>query len=496
MSGANSVNNINNIKNIKYETVVGLEIHAELSTKTKAFCSCEYKYGGEVNTQCCPGCLGLPGTLPVLNKMVVEYALKMGLAIGCRINKISNHYRKNYFYPDLPKGYQVTQFDMPLCYNGAIEFYHKGEKRKVRITRIHIEEDTAKLLHEETFKGTLLDFNRCGVPLIEIVSEPDLRSGEEVKDFLEAVRMLLAALDICTCQMQEGAIRCDINVSVRPHGQEAYGTRVEMKNVNTFSGAMQAVEYEAARQIKLIEAGETIEQETRRWDNDKGVNLSMRFKEGAADYRYFPESDLVPLVISDEWIEKVRDSIPELPIAKFERYRGMGVSEFESRLLAEPEQQDKAVFFEKCVKIGGTSINLKSAANWIVGDITARLNKVSPPIAIENSPVSPEALCVILGMIERGTISITAGKTVLDEIFAKGGNPEEIVQRLSLAQVSDEGDLKNIVNDVVASNPQLIESYKNGKTNVLGFLVGQCMKASKGKGNPQIINKLIRDIID
>ena len=474
----------------KYETVVGLEIHAELSTKTKAFCSCEYKYGGEVNTQCCPGCIGMPGTLPVLNKSVVDYALKIGLATGCKINKISKHDRKNYFYPDLPRGYQISQYDIPLCQDGGVEFYHKGEKRRVRLSRIHIEEDTAKLLHDDSFKGTLLDFNRCGVPLIEIVSEPDMRSGEEVKDYLEAVRMLLAALDICNCKMQEGAIRCDVNVSVKPVGQKENGTRVEMKNVNTFSGAMQAVEYEASRQIKLLEDGGIIVQETRRWDETKGVNFAMRLKEGAADYRYFPDSDLVPLVVSDEWINEIKKSIPELPLEKFERYRSMGVSEFESWLLA--EQKDKAAFFEKCAQIGGVS--MKSAVNWIVGDLTARLNKAL--INIENSPVSPENLCVILSMVESGKISNSAGKTVLDELFENGGNPEEIVQRLSLAQVSGEDDLKNIVKEVLESNPKSIEDYKNGKTNALSFLVGQCMRASKGKGNPQIINKLLREMLE
>ena len=474
----------------KYETVIGLEIHAELSTKTKAFCDCAYSFGGEVNTQCCPGCTGMPGTLPMLNKMVVEYALKIGLATNCMINQVSRFDRKQYFYPDLAKGYQVTQADIPLCQDGTLEFYHKGEKRSVRLARIHMEEDTAKLLHGDAFQGTLLDFNRCGVPLIEIVSEPDLRSAEEAKDYLEAVRMLLGALDICNCQMQEGTIRCDVNVSVRPHGQSAYGTRVEMKNVNTFSGAMLAIEYEAARQITLIEAGQPFSQETRRWDEHSGVSVPMRTKENAADYRYFPDCDLMPVVVDDTWIKGVRQALPELPVAKFERYRGMGVADAESWLLV--ESAEKAAFFERCMEIGGGTA--KNTANWILGPLMGRLHKAF--LSIQDSPVPPVRLCEMLAMIERGTISNDAGKTVLDELFANGGTAAEIVERLSLAQVSDEGELRELVEDVVAQNEKSVADYRNGKSNAFGFLVGQCMKASKGKGNPQMINQLLRAILD
>jgi aspartyl-tRNA(Asn)/glutamyl-tRNA(Gln) amidotransferase subunit B len=489
---------------MSYETVIGLEIHAELSTKTKAFCACEYRYGGVVNTQCCPVCAGFPGTVPLLNREAVEYALRVGAACGCRINKKSGFDRKNYFYPDLPSGYQRTQHFTPICEGGSVEFYSKGEKRAVRLARIHIEEDTAKLLHDGSFKGTLIDFNRCGVPLIEIVSEPDLRGAEEVKDYLEAVRLLLVALGVSNGRMQEGVIRCDINVSVRPLGQGEYGTRVEMKNVNTFSGAIAAVEYEAARQIEIIESGGRVSQETRRWDDSKGVSFPMRVKEGAADYRYFPEPDIPPLIVGDDWIEAVRSRLPELPAAKYRRYRAMGVAEQESNVLA--EQADKSAYFEQYAKEEGrvkaqsacagtldTGGMAGKAANWITGDITSRLSKAG--LDFEQSPLSPAALYSILSLIEKGTISNDAGKRVLDEIFSSGGTPEEIVGKLSLAQVSDEGDLRKIAEEILAANPQSAEDYKNGKSNALGFLVGQCMKASKGKGNPQMLNNLLRELL-
>ncbi|MCL1845386.1 MAG: Asp-tRNA(Asn)/Glu-tRNA(Gln) amidotransferase subunit GatB [Defluviitaleaceae bacterium] len=476
---------------MKYETVIGLEIHAELSTKTKAFCACEYKFGGEVNTQCCPGCSAMPGALPVLNKSVVDYAVKMGLAAGCRINKTSAFDRKNYFYPDLPGGYQTTQNFTPVCEGGGVDFFHEGEKRTARLTRIHMEEDTAKLLHGDAFEGTLIDFNRAGVPLIEIVTEPDFRSGEEVKNFLEALRTMLLTLDICNCKMQEGAMRCDINVSVRPEGQKEFGTRVEMKNVNTFSGAILAIEFEAARQIALLESGGRLFQETRRWDEQLEESVAMRTKEDAADYRYFRDPNLVPLVISDEWIAEIAADLPELPIPKLERYKSLGVPTAESHMLI--EQVDKSRFFEAAITLGA---NPKNAAIWTMGHITARLNKVG--MAIADAPVSAADLHAVLEMVAAKKISIDSGKLVIDEIFdahergEKPASPDEIVQKKSLAQVSDEGEIKRLVEEVLAANEKSVADYKGGKQNAFAFLVGQCMKASKGKANPQVVNELIR----
>jgi len=474
---------------MKYETVIGLEVHAELSTKTKAFCACEYTFGAEVNSQCCPICTAMPGTLPVLNKAVVEYAMKLGLSTGCTINKDSRFDRKNYFYPDLPSGYQISQHFVPICQNGELEFFHKGEKRKTRINRIHMEEDTAKLLHGVASNGgTLIDFNRCGVPLLEIVTEPDLRSGDEAKDLLEALRMLLATLDICNCKMQEGAIRCDINVSVRPLGQTEYGTRVEMKNVSTFSGAILAIEYESNRQIELIESGSAVSQETRRWDEQENKSVSMRTKENAADYRYFPEPNLTPVIVDDAWLKAMEETLPELPIPKFDRYRSLNIPESESWMLV--EQLDKAFFFEKCTELGA---NPRNAANWILGHITARLNKSG--ISINDSPLSAAALCEILELVEKAKINLDAGKRVADEIFDNGGSPAEIVEKLSLAQVSDKGELEQLITEVLKANEKSVTDYKNGKTNAFGFLVGQCMKASKGKANPQIINSLLKEAL-
>ncbi|MBQ6000364.1 MAG: Asp-tRNA(Asn)/Glu-tRNA(Gln) amidotransferase subunit GatB [Clostridia bacterium] len=473
---------------MKYEAVIGIEMHAELNTKTKIFCGCKTDYGAQVNTQCCPICIGLPGTLPTLNKKVVEYAVKMGLACGCTINRETKHDRKNYFYPDLPKAYQISQYDIPLCENGEISFYVGEEKKSVRILRIHIEEDAGKLLHDNRFSGTLIDFNRCGVPLIEIVSQPDLRSPEEARAYLDALKAILECLGICNCRMQEGNIRCDVNVSIRPEGNEAFGNRVEMKNVNTFSGAVRGIEFEIARQTAVLEAGGAIEQETRRWDDDRGESLPMRSKEDAQDYRYFPEPDLVPIRLDRAYVEEIQSSLPELPLVKFERYwKEQGLTQYEATMLS--TDKDKASFYESCIAV---KPNLaKQICNWILGDIAKLQNQKH--CLISDLSIDPSALCELIELNVAGTLSSTSAKAVFDEMVATGKAPGTIVQEKGLAQVNDEEALAAIVEKVLSENQGPIAEYHNGKTNVLGFLVGQCMRNSKGKGNPQLFNKLLAE---
>ena len=471
---------------MKYEAVIGIEMHAELNTKTKIFCGCKTDYGAQVNTQCCPICIGLPGTLPTLNKKVVEYAVRMGLACGCTINRETKHDRKNYFYPDLPKAYQISQYDIPLCENGEISFYVGEDKKTVRIRRIHIEEDAGKLLHDNRFSGTLVDFNRCGIPLIEIVSQPDMHSPEEARAYLEALRAVLECLGICNCRMQEGNIRCDVNVSIRPAGSDQLGNRVEMKNVNTFSGAVRGIEYEIARQIEVVEAGGHIEQETRRWDDDRGESLSMRSKEDAQDYRYFPEPDLVPIRLDEAYVQSIRESLPELPLSKYERYwKENGLTPYEASMLS--TDKDKAAFFEACLEKDASLA--KQICNWILGDIAKLQNERGCTVA--SLGIDPAALCELIVLTQKGTLSSTSAKTVFDEMLSTGKAPGVIVEEKELAQVNDEQALLGIVEEVLAANAGPVQDYYGGKTNVLGFLVGQCMKRSKGKGNPQLFNKLL-----
>ncbi|TCL43684.1 Asp-tRNA(Asn)/Glu-tRNA(Gln) amidotransferase subunit GatB [Harryflintia acetispora] len=471
-----------------YEMVVGLEVHAELSTDTKIYCSCKNSFGSEVNSNCCEVCTGMPGTLPTLNRKVVDYAIKMGHALHCKINNVCKQDRKNYFYPDLPKAYQISQFDIPLCEHGYVDVILDEEchQKRIGVTRIHIEEDAGKLIHDDSFSGSLVDFNRCGVPLIEIVSEPDLRSPQEAKAYLDTIRSILQYLDISDCKMQEGSIRCDVNVSVRKCGSGEFGTRCEMKNVNSFSGAMRAIEYEANRQIEVLESGGTITQETRRWDDHRGQNFLLRSKEDAQDYRYFPEPDLLTIVVPEERVQQLREEIPELPGEKLLRYvKDFGLPYFDANLLC--ESGEKRALFEEIAAKGG--IDLKAAANWLNGDITRILNEKNKTLA--ESSLSADKLIGMISMIEQGTISNTAAKTVLEEMFWQDKEPSEIVEERGLGQINDDSALQAIVGDVLQKNEKVVMDYKNGKTNALGFLVGQCMRATKGQGNPAALRELL-----
>lgn len=475
---------------MNFETVIGLEVHAELATDTKIYCSCANEFGGDTNTHCCPICTGMPGTLPVLNKKVLDYAIKAGLATNCSITKEGKQDRKNYFYPDLPKAYQTSQFDLPLCTDGYVDITINGNKKRIGITRIHIEEDAGKLFHEAVAGNTLVDFNRCGVPLIEIVSEPDMRSAEEAKEYLENLKAILEYTGVSDCKMQEGSLRCDINVSVRPEGQTEFGTRTEMKNVSSFSAAVRAIEYEAKRQIEEITAGNKIIQETRRWDDAKGVSIAMRSKEEAQDYRYFPEPDLVPIIVDDEWIERIRQSIPELPAQRKERYiTEGGLTEYDAGQIT--LSIHLADFLDECIKCGAKG---KLASNWILSDISRLLNENN--LEPSQIPFPAEYLAKMISIIENGTISNNQGKKVIEELFANPRDPEIIIKEKGLVQISDEDALLKIVIEIIDNNPQSVTDYKNGKDRAIGFLVGQTMRATKGQGNPQILNKLIKEELD
>ena len=472
----------------KYELVVGLEIHAELSTNSKIYCSCRNKFGLEANSNCCPICTGMPGTLPTLNQKVVEYAVKMGLATNCKINKISKQDRKNYFYPDLPKAYQISQADIPICENGYLDVLLKnGKIKRIGIERIHIEEDAGKLLKMQSFDEALVDFNRCGVPLIEIVSKPDMRSLEEVKAYLETVKSYLIYLDISDAKMQEGSMRCDVNVSVRPIGQKALGTRCEMKNVNTFSGAIKAIGYEYRRQIEALEAGEQIRQETRKWDEKLSQTVSMRTKENSKDYRYFPEPDLKNISISQEEIEQISSQIPQMPNHKAIRYiNELGLGQVDAQLIA--ENFEKARLFEKALEIN-KNINIKMLSNWILGIISEYVNKSHKNY---NEIITPENLSKMIIYIQSGKISNSSGKKVFDKIVLDNSQSvDEIILDLGLEQISNTDELEAVVKKILDSNKKIVDEYKKGKTNVLGYLVGQCIKETKGKGNPSIIRDIV-----
>lgn len=474
---------------MKYEAVIGLEVHTELQTKTKIFCSCRTSFGADPNTNVCPVCLGLPGVLPVLNKKVLEYAVRAGLALNCEISRFSKFDRKNYYYPDLPKNFQTSQFDLPICEHGYLDVEVEGEKRRIRITRAHMEEDAGKLVHHGTSitdsDYSLVDYNRTGTPLLEIVSEPDMRSAKEAVAYMEKMRAILQYVGISDCRMEEGSLRCDANVSVRPVGQKELGTKTEIKNINSFKGVERAIEYEAMRQAELLEDGGKVVQETRTWDEKEGVTKSMRTKEEANDYRYFPEPDLVPFTVSDEYIENIRKSLPELPDARKERYmKEFGLTSEDAVFMT----NDKATadYFEAAVEAGADP---KACVNWLMGEFASQLS--TDGIEIAKAPVSAENLAALLKLISKGTISGKIAKKVFATMWKEGGNPEDIVKAQGLVQISDTAELSKLVDEVVGKNPKAVEDFKAGKKKAVGALVGQIMKATKGKANPRVINELL-----
>ncbi|MBC3796680.1 Asp-tRNA(Asn)/Glu-tRNA(Gln) amidotransferase subunit GatB [Acetobacterium tundrae] len=473
---------------MEYEMVIGMEIHVELGTRTKIFCSCPTKFGQEENTHTCPVCLGMPGVLPVLNEKVVEYATRAGLALNCEIAHFSKMDRKNYFYPDLPKAYQTSQFDLPICTGGVVEIEVDGVKKDIGITRIHIEEDAGKLLHESA-DGTLVDVNRCGVPLVEIVTEPDLRSAEEARTFAEKVRNIMEYTGVSDCKMQEGSMRFDVNISMREKGVTVLGTRTEMKNLNSFRALIRAVQYESKRQIIELKKGHKIVQETRKWDDTKGVSASLRSKEEAQDYRYFPEPDLVPIVIEKEYIEKIKRELPELPEAKKQRYIDeYKLPEYDAGVLTATGVT--ARFFEEAVVLYDEP---KQISNWIMVEIPPLLKEKE--ITMENIPIAPVQLAELLKLVKENVINGTSGKEVLKEMFNTGKNPGEIVKEKGLAQMSDTAELEAIIEKIVADNPKSVEDIGTGNEKAYGFLTGKVMKETKGKANPQVANKIIREVV-
>ena len=467
-----------------YEVVIGLEVHAELSTKTKIFCSCPTEFGAAPNTHVCPVCMAMPGTLPVLNEKVVEYAVKAGLATNCEISRNSKNDRKNYYYPDLPKSYQISQFDKPLCEHGYVEIDTPNGKKKIRLLRIHIEEDAGKLNHDEFAGGSLVDLNRAGVPLIEMVSEPDLRSAEEVEAYMRKLKSILEYIEVSDCKMQEGSLRADVNVSVRKKGDTKLGTRTEMKNMNSFRSIVRAIEYEVERQIDVLEDGGKIEQETLRWDDVSGKTFPMRDKEDAQDYRYFPDPDLVAIKLSEEYIENIKNTLPELPESRKERYlKEYELSEKDAKLITASKYLSD--LFEKAIEV---CHNPKAVCNWIISDISRILNETEmEPIAI---PFDANQLGKLVVLIDKGTISSSIGKKVLVELFENPRDPEEIIKEKGWIQISDEGAIKEVVMKILEANPQSVADFKAGKDRALGFLVGQAMKETKGKANPKMLNEM------
>ncbi len=475
---------------MEWEIVMGLEVHTELATKTKIFCGCSTEFGGEPNTHVCEICSGMPGTLPLLNKRVVEFAIRTGVATNCTITQNNKFDRKNYFYPDLPKAYQISQLYLPICRNGYIEVNTKdGKKKKIGIHEIHMEEDAGKLIHDEFEDCTLVDYNRCGVPLLEIVSEPDFRSAEEVIDYLSKLRAILQYTGVSDCKMQEGSLRADVNLSVRPKGQAEFGTRTEMKNLNSFHAIERAIAYEAQRQIELIEDGEKVVQETRRWDDNKGYSYAMRSKEDAQDYKYFPEPDLPPIEISDEQIEEIKSTMPELPEEKRERYLNeLGLPEYDTGIITGDIALVK--FFESTLEKCDSP---KDVANWIMGEVMKLLNDSAT--LTENNPLKPEALAAVINMVKSNKINRGTGKKVLEKVFTDGVDPEKYVEENNLAQVTDLSALRPIIEQVIAENEKSVSEYKAGKTQAMGYIMGQAMRALKGKAPAQEVQKILKEIL-
>ena len=472
-----------------YESVIGLEVHAQLKTKTKIFCSCSTLFGAPPNTHTCPVCLGMPGVLPVLNKKVVEYTLRMAVATDCKIANQSRFARKNYFYPDLPKGYQISQYELPIAENGFIDLEIDGHKKRIGITRIHIEEDAGKLSHDPNRPLSMVDFNRTGVPLIEIVSEPDIRTPEEAGAYLRHIRSIVRYLGISDGNMEEGSFRCDANISIRPKGSVTLGTRTEIKNLNSFRHVENALSFEIRRQKEILEDGSKIVQETRLWDPVKNRSISMRGKEDAHDYRYFPDPDLLPLVIDDDWIDSVRKRLPELPDEKKKRFMDeYRLSSQDSGFLT--SSRELADYFEECVT---QFPNPKPVSNWIMGSLLGLLNTLGKPIT--ESPISPDNLAQLLKLIDDNIISGKIAKTVFDEMAQTGRAPKEIVKEKGLVQVTDESAIKAVVEKVLEECSKEVENYKNGKTKLFGFFVGQVMKETKGKANPKIVNEILKNLL-
>jgi len=472
-----------------YEPVIGLEVHAQLLTESKIFCTCSTVFGAEPNSHTCPVCMGMPGVLPVLNRKVVEYAMKMAVATNCRINEACTFARKNYFYPDLPKGYQISQYAQPLAEHGYVDIEDDGTKKRIGITRIHMEEDAGKMIHDEHLPSSYIDLNRTGVPLIEIVSEPDMRSAEEASAYLKRLHEILVYLEICDGNMEEGSFRCDANVSIRPMGETTFGTRTELKNMNSFRNVQRGLEYEIKRQQYILESGQAVIQETRLWDDAQGVTISMRGKEEAHDYRYFPDPDLVPIITDEAWIEKVRSSLPELPLEKRERFiRDYQLPSYDAGVLT--SSRALADYFEDVARLSGKP---KAASNWVMGDILRFLNEEKRDI--KECPILPQSLAEMIKLIEDGTISGKMAKDIIEEMYSTGKPPKTIIEEKGMIQITDEAAITKIIADVLAANTAQVEQYREGKEKLFGYFVGQVMKATQGKASPQLINDLLKKML-